>query len=166
MKVRFDTYTKSREKALNAFDNLSHLTTNLSLNVSDYPTICYNLHGEVSTGDVEVLEHHCSDGWDDDSSNLQKGKTMPYIKEIDRRNFMWIESAIEDTPPATAGELQYLIAIMIHHFMREKGLNYQTCNDVMGALTGANMEFYRRFVADYEDSKIRDNGDVYYEVYE
>jgi hypothetical protein len=44
--------------------------------------------------------------------------------------------------------------------------NYQTCNDVMGALTGANMEFYRRFVADYEDTKIRDNGDVYYEVYE
>jgi hypothetical protein len=70
MKVRFDTYTKNREKALNAFDNLSYLTTNLSLNVSDYPTICYNLHGEVSTGDVEVLEHHCTDGWDDDASNL------------------------------------------------------------------------------------------------
>ncbi len=91
---------------------------------------------------------------------------MPYITQEDRKNFMWIESAIEDTPPNKAGELQYLIAVMIHHFVREKGLNYQTCNDVMGALTGANMEFYRRFVAEYEDSKIRENGDVYYEVYE
>jgi len=91
---------------------------------------------------------------------------MPYINKHDRQKFMWIESAIEDNPPQTAGEMQYLIAIMIHHFIRDRGLNYQNCNDVMGSLVGANMEFYRRFVADYEDSKIRDNGDVYYEVYE
>ncbi|MDC3283262.1 hypothetical protein OAV41_01680 [Planctomycetota bacterium] len=55
---------------------------------------------------------------------------------------------------------------MIHHYIKYGGLNYQQCNDVMGALTGAQLEFYRRFVADYEDTKIRDNGDVYYEVYE
>jgi hypothetical protein len=91
---------------------------------------------------------------------------MPYITKENRTDFMWIESAIDDAPPTTAGGLQYLIATMIHHFVKEKGLNYQTCNDVMGALTGANMEFYRRFVAPYEDTKIRENGDVYYEVYE
>ena len=91
---------------------------------------------------------------------------MPYINKEGRTNFMWIQQAIEDMPPTAAGELQYLIAVMIHHFVRERGLNYQTCNDVMGALTGANMEFYRRFVVDYEDTKIRENGDVYYEVYE
>jgi len=91
---------------------------------------------------------------------------MPYINKEDRNNFMFVESAIEDNPPRTAGEMQYLIAIMIHHYVKYKGLRYQTCNDIMGALTGANMEFYRRFVAEYEDSKIRDNGDVYYPVYE
>ena len=91
---------------------------------------------------------------------------MPYITQQDRGNFMWIRQAIEDSPPETAGEIQYLIALIIHQFIYNKGLNYQNCNDVMGALSGANMEFYRRFVAEYEDSKIRDNGDVYYEVSE
>lgn len=91
---------------------------------------------------------------------------MPYIAKHDRQKFMWIEQAIEDTPPQTGGELQYLIAVMIHNYVKDQGLRYQTCNDIMGALTGANMEFYRRFVANYEDTKIRDNGDVYYEVYE
>ena len=91
---------------------------------------------------------------------------MPYITKEDRNTFMFVESAIESHPPRTAGEMQYLIAVMIHHYIKYGGLNYQQCNDVMGALTGAQLEFYRRFVADYEDTKIRDNGDVYYEVYE
>jgi len=91
---------------------------------------------------------------------------MPYINEQDRSKFMWIKQSIEDCPPQTGGELQYLIALMIHYYVIDQGLRYQTCNDIMGALTGANMEFYRRFVAEYEDGKIRDNGDVYYEVYE
>ena len=38
--------------------------------------------------------------------------------------------------------------------------NYQTMNDIMGALAGAQIEFYRRKVAPYEDTKIKDNGDV------
>ena len=91
---------------------------------------------------------------------------MPYIKKEDRNKLMWIDSAIEDNPPETAGEMQYVVALLIHHYIRHNGLNYQQCNDVMGALTGAQLEFYRRFVADYEDTKIRDNGDVYYVVYE
>lgn len=91
---------------------------------------------------------------------------MPYITQQDRSKFMWVKQAIEDQPPETAGEIQYLFALIIHQFIYDKGLNYQRCNDVMGALTGANLEFYRRFVAEYEDTKIRDNGDVYYEVYE
>ena len=91
---------------------------------------------------------------------------MPYIKSEDRTRFMYTEDALKDHPPRTAGELQYVIALAIHEFLMENELNYQNCNDVMGALTGANMEFYRRFVAEYEDTKIRENGDVYYEVYE
>jgi len=34
-------------------------------------------------------------------------------------------------------------------------------NDVMGALSGASQEFYRRHVAGYEDECIKKNGDVY-----
>jgi len=42
-----------------------------------------------------------------------------------------------------------------------QGPSYQTINDIIGALEGAKMEFYRRVVVPYEDKKIKDNGDVY-----
>jgi hypothetical protein len=45
--------------------------------------------------------------------------------------------------------------------MDAKGKNYQTVNDIVGALEGAKMEFYRRAAAPYEDLKIKENGDVY-----
>ena len=41
------------------------------------------------------------------------------------------------------------------------GNSYATINDIIGALEGAKMEFYRRVVAPYEDEKIKENGDVY-----
>jgi len=42
-----------------------------------------------------------------------------------------------------------------------EGLTYQTINDVIGALEGAKMEFYRRVAVPYEEGKIILNGDVY-----
>lgn len=89
---------------------------------------------------------------------------MPYIKQFDRNG---IVTTTENGDPAidikeidNAGELQYVIAVMIKDFMLRKGLKYQNCNDVMGALTGAQLEFYRRTVAPYEDLKINENGDI------
>ena len=61
----------------------------------------------------------------------------------------------------TAGELNYQITELINAYLFSKGENYQTMNDIMGALTGAQAEFYRRVVAPYEDMKIEENGDVY-----
>ena len=83
---------------------------------------------------------------------------MPYIAEDDRQKFMWIEQELENmAPDMKAGDLQYLIALAIKYM---DPYNYQTMNDVMGALAGAQMEFYRRKVAPYEDTKIEANGDV------
>ena len=85
---------------------------------------------------------------------------MPYITEDDRDQFVFVEGALEDVTKykkLTAGELQYIIALAIKHSQPE---NYQDMNDVMGALAGAQMEFYRRTVAPYEDTKIVLNGDV------
>ena len=85
---------------------------------------------------------------------------MPYIAQDDRTQFVHIESALEDVTKykkLTAGELQYLVALAIKYREPE---NYQDMNDVMGALAGAQMEFYRRTVAPYEDTKIVLNGDV------
>ena len=93
---------------------------------------------------------------------------MPYIDKNHRERIAYIDYGNARLPMGkinyeqiyTAGELQYAIAVMIKSFMERKGLNYQNCNDIMGALAGAQMEFYRRTVSKYEDQKIEQNGDV------
>ena len=88
---------------------------------------------------------------------------MPYIKVSDRRRIVdktEDQILVDLNEVKTAGEMQYVIAGMIKVFLRNKGLNYQNCNDVMGALAGAQQEFYRRTVAPYEDKKIIENGDI------
>jgi len=79
---------------------------------------------------------------------------MPYIKPSDRVIIM------NGFSPTTAGELNYLITTeIIRYYNRNK--NYQAINDVVGALEGAKLEFYRRVAAPYEETKIQENGDVY-----
>lgn len=94
---------------------------------------------------------------------------MPYIKQEDRQKIASeVECAcygnlldvVEYNNIDNGGDMQYAIAVMIKNFMKRKGLNYQHCQDIMGALDGASKEFYRRTVAPYEDSKIEENGDV------
>jgi hypothetical protein len=93
---------------------------------------------------------------------------MPYIEE-EQRLFICGKRLFTDPEKQafidveqieTAGDMQYAIAVMIKSYMERKGLKYQHCNDVMGALAGAQQEFYRRTVAPYEDKKIEENGDV------
>ncbi len=62
---------------------------------------------------------------------------------------------------ATAGELNFVLTLVVNSFVRDTGLGYQALNDVVGALEGAKAEFQRRIVAPYEESKMAVNGDVY-----
>jgi hypothetical protein len=80
---------------------------------------------------------------------------MPYITKDAREE-------LYDRDPENAGELQYLIAMMISDYISDKDqYDYQTLNDVMGALAGAQQEFYRKIVAPYEEKKELLNGSVY-----
>ena len=79
---------------------------------------------------------------------------MPYISENER------QAIAEGCTPITAGQLNYAIHLLIDDYIIKNGLNYQTCNDVMGALQGVQQEFYRRKVAPYEDEKKDQNGDI------
>jgi len=83
---------------------------------------------------------------------------MPYIAQTDREQFQEIGLMQVET----AGELQYCIALLIKQYEKSVTgrMRYQNMNDVMGALNGANLEYYRRSVAPYEDECIRKNGDV------
>lgn len=83
---------------------------------------------------------------------------MPYINKLRRLNY-------EDTPldelyMNNPGELNYLITrICASYWSANNG--YQGINDIVGALEGAKLEFYRRVAVPYEDTKIIENGDVY-----
>jgi hypothetical protein len=85
---------------------------------------------------------------------------MPYVDDQSRADLELVSLALKESPPATAGELQYVIARAIAEFMDMSDKRYQDMNDVMGALSGAQQEFYRRVVAPYEDSCIKRNGDI------
>lgn len=82
---------------------------------------------------------------------------MPYIAQ-DRRKLL-----TSNTQPValSAGELNFQITELIRNYLECEGLRYKTMNDILGALEGAKMEFYRRVAIPYEEEKIKLNGDVY-----
>lgn len=79
---------------------------------------------------------------------------MPYIKE-DRR-----DALLYDDVPQNPGELNYAFTTIAEHYWATHG-NYQGINDILGALEGAKLEFYRRIAVPYENEKMKLNGDVY-----
>lgn len=85
---------------------------------------------------------------------------MPYITKA-RRQALVDDSVAQMYPIDTAGELNFVLTAVIKEYLREHKLRYQTINDIVGALEGAKLEFYRRVAAPYEDTKIQENGDVY-----
>ena len=46
--------------------------------------------------------------------------------------------------------------------MEEKGEKYQIYNDIIGALECCKQEFYRRKIEEYENLKVKENGDVFW----
>lgn len=82
---------------------------------------------------------------------------MPYIKSNLRPGLF----PTSDNVPSNPGELNFMVTRLINDYMLSQPFNYQVINDIIGALEGAKMEFYRRVVIPYEDRKIIENGDVY-----
>ena len=69
---------------------------------------------------------------------------MPYIKDKDK-----LEVGLTvDRAAFTPGELNYQFTILMTQYVKDHP-GYQGINDVMGALEGAKLEFYRRFAAPY-----------------
>lgn len=83
---------------------------------------------------------------------------MPYIAAKDRKR---VDRLYASGLPETAGELNYAITCLLRDYFTSNGGRYQQINDCLGALEGAKLEFYRRVAAPYEDTKIKENGDVY-----
>jgi hypothetical protein len=89
---------------------------------------------------------------------------MPYIKKERRKELFCLstdDSAFMFWNVETPGELNYAFTHILNSYLENKKLSYQTINEIIGALEGSKLEFYRRIVAPYEDKKIEENGDVY-----
>lgn len=84
---------------------------------------------------------------------------MPYIKQEDRVRLLET-TVIDKAEINNPGDLNYLITVLINRYLQQHGLRYQQINDVVGALEGAKLEFYRKVAAPYEDKKIKENGEV------
>ena len=73
---------------------------------------------------------------------------MPYIKPEHRKE---VEDALEGVGlnfvPKDAGQLNYVITVLIDNYIRAYGKN-------------CKQEYYRTIVGPYEDMKIDENGDV------
>lgn len=78
---------------------------------------------------------------------------MPYIKQEDK-------DRVRISTPKNSGELNFKLTELIQDYFVENGGRYQQINDIIGALEGAKLEFTRRITNNYEDSKIKENGDV------
>jgi hypothetical protein len=83
---------------------------------------------------------------------------MPYIKQERREEILLSNDGEKEAK--NPGELNYIFTLICNEYFKANPC-YQTINDIIGALEGAKLEFYRRVAAPYEDKKIKENGDVY-----
>ena len=81
---------------------------------------------------------------------------MPYIEQ-ELRNKIDMGAV----RPCSPGELNYAFSNIISQYLLDMGLKYDTINDILGALEGAKLEFYRRIAVPYEEQKMIIQGDVY-----
>lgn len=89
---------------------------------------------------------------------------MPYINKIDRSKYTKFLTQLNDkvmNEGITVGELNYLVSSLSLLYTKYEGNSYTTLNSVVGVLESAKLEFYRRLVAEYENAKINEHGDVY-----
>jgi hypothetical protein len=84
---------------------------------------------------------------------------MPYIKPEDRPKFKAAAQYL-GMQAKCAGDLNYLISVITHTYLAEKGTKYANINEVIGALECCKLELYRAVAAPYEDTKVEENGAV------
>ena len=93
---------------------------------------------------------------------------MPYIKG-EHRNFIddditdLLESikSIPDFEKNKAGILNYVVTMLAIDLIGDP--KYAKINEIVGALECCKLELYRRMASPYEDKKVLENGDVYFD---
>lgn len=90
---------------------------------------------------------------------------MPYIKKKQREivdtaidELLQKISCLQNEGVQYDGVINYCITRIMKAFY---GGSYQSLNAGVGVLECVKLELYRRVVAPYEDTKLRENGEVY-----
>lgn len=96
-------------------------------------------------------------------------KFMPYIKKDQRPRYnnsiKEITKLLLEKYPGDngkdfdEGDLNYVISVIIYSLF-DSSPSYKKANKLMGVLSGVDKEFYRRKVAELENRKIIENGDI------
>ena len=86
---------------------------------------------------------------------------MPYIKQEKREK---LDLAVENLRQALGenydiGDVNYCASKLIWNLFEEKP-NYSKANELVGVLECIKQEFVRRKVNPYEETKIKENGDL------
>lgn len=90
---------------------------------------------------------------------------MPYIKPEKRARLDVLVDAVDvvlrKTPEVQLeGELNYLFTSILKNRYAHEPRSYFKFNRVVGLLECVKLELYRRWVSQYEDEKIKENGDL------
>lgn len=87
---------------------------------------------------------------------------MPYIKKDDRKDYereLLELIALLREHDFDAGHVNYVFTRILHEWWYFNS-TYKTICSIMGTCSAVAMEFYRRIASNYEDIKIKENGDV------
>ncbi|MDE1873770.1 MAG: hypothetical protein KGI04_01470 [Candidatus Micrarchaeota archaeon] len=87
---------------------------------------------------------------------------MPYIKKDQRQGIdALLEPLLEHIKGQEVedidGQINYIVSRLLKEVYPPRYFNY---NRAMGVLESIKQEFYRRYVAPYEEGKIKENGDL------
>jgi hypothetical protein len=84
---------------------------------------------------------------------------MPYIPKLARKI---IDEIVNDAHFSVAanGSLNYFLVKLMLVRRKLEGESYTFYKNYLGELEAAKLEIYRRYVAPYEDKKMKENGDV------
>ena len=84
---------------------------------------------------------------------------MPYIRQ-ERRDIFDKELQNIGENLDQKGDLTYCFYKLCCLFLKGRRVSYENLSSVMSCLDDAKQEWYRKKVADYEDKKIEENGDI------
>jgi hypothetical protein len=84
---------------------------------------------------------------------------MPYISDEERYRLDLLVDALAKEV-YTGGQFNYVVTKLALSQL-DGTINYAALSQVLGDLEACKLEFYRRAVVPYEETKIEDNGDVY-----